>query len=336
MRLIAILFLLLFANSAFAQDLSEAANNFLNTLSAEQKLSASFPFDSEDRYAFHFFPKNDRKGIALRQMSEVQRTAAWKLVSACLNDKAIEQAKTIMSLESILKLTEKRGDDDDTRDAGKYFFSVYGIPGKETVWGWRLEGHHLSYNFAAEKNRLVSGTPAFTGSNPGIVQEGSQRGLETLREQADAGYRLLSTLDPAQAKKAVFDQTAPGEIVTFVSKQASISPQTGIKFSELNTQQQQLLLALVNVYVDRYTKLFADQMKKEIQQAGLNNLSFSWAGSTKREVGNPHYFRVQGPTIIIEYDNTQNGGNHVHSVLRDLKTDFGGDLLLEHYRKEHK
>ena len=107
-----------------------------------------------------------------------------------------------MSLESILKVTENRGADDDTRDPQKYFFSVYGVPGKETIWGWRLEGHHLSYNFAADKNRLVSGTPAFTGSNPAIVKEGQQRGLEALHEQAENGYRLLGSLDGSQLKKS--------------------------------------------------------------------------------------------------------------------------------------
>ena len=212
MRPIALLTLLLFSKSLFCQDLAEAANNFLNTLSAEQKVKAMFPFDSEDRYAWHFFPKTDRQGVAIKELSEPQLAAAWTLVKSCLEDKAIEQAKTIMSLESILKVTENRGADDDTRDPQKYFFSVYGVPGKETIWGWRLEGHHLSYNFAADKNRLVSGTPAFTGSNPAIVKEGQQRGLEALHEQAENGYRLLGSLDGSQLKKAVFNQTAPPEI----------------------------------------------------------------------------------------------------------------------------
>jgi hypothetical protein len=336
MRLIAILPVLLFlAPRCVSQDLAKAANNFLNTLSAEQRAKAEFPFDTEERYAWHFFPKTDRKGVAIKEMSAGQRSAAWSLVKSCLTDQAVEQAKTIMSLESILKVNENRSKDDETRDPEKYFFSIYGVPGEQTTWGWRLEGHHLSYNFAADKNRLVSGTPAFTGSNPGIVQDGERRGLEALREQAELGYSLLAALDPTQVKKAVYSETAPPDIITFVTKQAEISPQTGIRFSELNSSQQQKLLALINAYINRYTQTFAADMKKEIQQAGLEKLSFSWAGSQKKGVGNPHYFRVQGPTIIIEYDNTQNNGNHVHSVLRDLKNDFGGDILLDHYTKEH-
>src|SRR5688572_10099304 len=192
MRPLAISMLLLFANPSFCQDLAQAAKTFLSTLSAEQKTKAMFPFDGEDRYDWHFFPKTDRKGVAIKEMSEAQRAAAWTLVRSCLDNKAVEQAKTIMSLESILKVTENRSADDDTRNPEKYFFAIYGVPGKETTWGWRLEGHHLSYNFAADKNRLVSGTPAFTGSNPGIVQDGKERGLEALQDQAEKGFKLLA------------------------------------------------------------------------------------------------------------------------------------------------
>jgi len=319
-----------------AQNLSKSATRFLNTLSADQKLKTMFPFDGEDRYAWHFFPKTDRKGTPIKEMTEAQRAAAWELVKTCLADKGVEQAKTIMSLESILKVQEKRADNDTYRDPENYYFTIYGIPGEQTIWGWRLEGHHLSYNFAADKNRLVSGTPAFTGSNPGVVLEGDRKGTEALHEQADLGYALLASLDPTQLKKALFSDTAPPEIITFVSKVASINPQTGITYAELAPRQQQLMLSLINSYIERYTKTFAGEMKKEIQLADLNKLSFSWAGSTQRKPGNPHYYRVQGPTFLIEYDNTQNNGNHVHAVLRDLKHDFGGDILLEHYRNDHQ
>jgi hypothetical protein len=199
-----------------------------------------------------------------------------------------------------------------------------------------LAFRNLSYSFSANKNKLVSGTPAFTGSNPAVVTDGNKKGTEALKEQADLGFALLGSLDATQLKKALFSDTAPAEIITFVSKVASISPQTGIKYSELNSKQQQALLGIINSYIDRYTKMFAADMKKEIQQADLNKLSFSWAGSQKRGIGNPHYYRIQGPTILLEYDNTQNNGNHVHAVLRDLKNDFGGDVLLEHYQKEHQ
>lgn len=334
-KLIVVIATTVLCGTAHAQDIVKAATKFINSLSKEQQAKTSFPFDTDERYNFHFFPKDDRKGISIGEMNASQRDAAWALVKTCLSEKGTAQAQTIMSLEAILKRIEKRGDDDHYRDPQKYFFSIYGIPDHNTQWGWRVEGHHLSYTFSADHNRLVSGTPAFTGSNPGIVPEGESKGLQALKEQADLGYTLLASLDEAQLARAVFDEKAPGEIITFVSRKAAIEPATGIRYSELKPAQQQLMLSLINSYIDRYTKTFAGQMKKELQEADLGKLSFSWAGSREKAPGNPHYFRIQGPTIIIEYDNTQNNGNHVHSVLRDLNHDFG-DLLADHYKKEHQ
>jgi hypothetical protein len=145
----------------------------------------------------------------------------------------------------------------------------------------------------------------------------------------------LHALSNTQLPKAVIDTTAPNEIITFVSRVAMIELPAGIRYTELNTSQQQQLLQLIGVYVHRYTKLFADAMLKEIQDAGLENLRFAWAGAQDPQIGKPHYYRIQGPTIIIEYDNSQNYANHVHSVVRDLNHDFGGDVLLEHYKASH-
>jgi hypothetical protein len=209
---------------------------------------------------------------------------------------------------------EKRSANDHYRDPGKYYFTIFGVPGKATVWGWRLEGHHLSFTFSAEKNKLVSGTPAFMGSNPAIVREGPQQGTQVLKEEADQAFALLGTLSNAQLQEALIDTTAPNEIITFVSRKAIIEQPSGIRYGQLDAAQQQQLLQLIGVYVHRYTKLFADAMLKDIQAAGLEHLRFAWAGATQPQIGKPHYYRIQGPTIIIEYDNAQNGANHVHSL----------------------
>ena len=335
MKYILSLLAVLLSNSGHAQDISGAAEKFVAKLSAEQKTRALFPFDSGERFNWHFFPKNDRKGIAIRDLNSGQRQAAWELVRTCLQQKAVNQAQAIMSLESILKEQEHRSADDHYRDPENYYFSVFGIPASNTHWGWRLEGHHLSYSFVADKNKLISGTPAFTGSNPAIVAEGTQAGMEAMKEQSEPAYEFMKALDANQRKKAIISGEAPGEILTFVSRRASVEPQTGIFYNDLQPRQQQLLLSLIDSYIGRYTKLFADQMKKEIQQADLNKLSFSWAGSTEKGIGHPHYYRIQGPTLIIEFDNTQNNGNHIHSVVRDLKRDFGMDPLGEHYKESH-
>jgi hypothetical protein len=181
----------------------------------------------------------------------------------------------------------------------------------------------------------VSGTPGFLGSNPAVVQEGANKGTELLKEEKDLAFGLLNSLSAEQKKKAIFADRAPGDIVTGISRKAMIDHPVGLLYSEMNPNQREQLLALINLYVHRYTKLFADDMLKEIEAAGLDKLRFAWAGFTEPGLGKPHYYRIQGPTLIIEYDNTQNDANHVHTVVRDLLHDFGGDLLLEHYRQSH-
>jgi hypothetical protein len=146
---------------------------------------------------------------------------------------------------------------------------------------------------------------------------------------------MLYSLDSQQLRKTIIDTIAYKDILTFDKRSATINSNLGIKYSDLNQLQQALLLKIIKLYVNRYTHLFAESMFKDIQAAGFDNILFAWSGSTVNQLNKPNYYRIQGPTFIIEYDNTQNNANHVHSVIRDLKNDFGGDLLLNHYRQEH-
>ena len=318
-----------------AQNLVTTANKFINTIDPGQRSNLLLPFDTDERYNFHYFPKS-RKGIPLGALSAAQRQAAFDLLNASLSEQGAKKTKDIIELEGILSEVEGRSPNNSIRDQGKYYLTIFGIPGEKTIWGWRLEGHHLSFNFSARDNKLVSGTPAFLGANPAVVQEGPHKGKQALKEETETAYALLHSLSTEQLKKTVFNDEAPADIITFVDRKASIERSVGISYADLNDQQKQLLLQLIRVYINRYTKTFADDMLKEIQQAGLDKLKFGWAGDTKAGIGHPHYYRIHGPTIIIEYDNTQNRGNHVHSVVRDLKNDFGGDILLEHYKASHK
>jgi hypothetical protein len=326
---------LAFLISAAGQDMVSAASKFISTLDTSQKSKALYPFDVDERYGFHFFPIEDRKGITMNDLSSSQKQEAMNLIKTCLSDQAVKKVAAIMQLENILKELEHRKPEDHYRDSGRYYFAIFGLPGANTIWGWRLEGHHVSFNFSAEQKNLVAGTPGFLGANPAIVQTGPEKGKQVLKEETDMGFALLHSLTKEELKKALIDTIAPKEIITFVSRKAVIENPSGIRYDEMTIKQQQQFLQLINLYVHRYTKLFADQMLKEIQQAGLNNLRFAWAGAQQPMIGKAHYYRVQGPTIIIEYDNSQNNANHVHTVIRDLKRDFGGDVLLEHYRLSH-
>jgi hypothetical protein len=322
-------------STVYSQDIVSLASQFIKTLTPEQQLNTVFPFDSEERFNFHFVPLA-RKGITFNEMNTAQRTAAMALLRSCVSESAFQKIENIRQLEALLKEIEKRPADDHFRDTGNHHFSVFGIPGNNTVWGWRFEGHHMSFNFSFDKKQMTSGTPSFLGSNPGRVLDGAQKNKEVLKEETEEGAAVLASLRTDHRSKAITADKAPADILSFDKRKADAGTPKGISYAEMTPKEQQQLLQLVKVYVNRFTKLFADDMLKEITAAGLNNLYFSWEGDTEPGTGHPHYYRVQGPTVLIEYDNTQNNGNHVHSVLRDLKHDFGGDLLLEHYQAEHK
>src|SRR5215203_3982647 len=264
------------------ENMTTAAVNFLQSLSAIQIQKAQFAFDAEDRYNWHYIPK-ERKGIPIKELNTEQYNTAMELLHAALSDTGFKKTTAVIKLEGVLREVEGRTETDDYRDAGKYYFSIFGKPATDKIWGWRLEGHHISFNFSSENNQLVSGTPGFIGSNPAVVLSGPEKGLEILKDETELGFNVLHSLNADQKKKAAF----------------------------------------------------ASKMMKEGEDAGMSNLRFAWAGDEQRGVGHPHYYRIQGPTLIIEYDNTQNNANHIHTVVRDLKNDFGGDVLLEHY-KNHK
>ena len=309
---------------------SGAANKFLETLSARQKEKTLFSFTDQERYNWHYVPKN-RKGISLNDLNDIQRKAGMNLLRTALSDTGYTKTVAIIELEAILREVEGRSANDDYRDRGKYYFSIFGNPVSDSIWGWRLEGHHISLNFSSENNRLVSGTPGFFGANPAIVLSGPEKGKQILKDETELGFALLNSLDAKQIAKAVISTETPGDIITAARRKAMIGDLKGISYSELNNSQQKFFMQLLSVYIHRYTRLFAMNMMYEIETAGLTNLRFAWAGA--QQPGSQHYYRIQGPTLIIEYDNTQNNANHVHTVIRDLKNDFGGDELLEHYKK---
>jgi hypothetical protein len=254
------------------------------------------------------------------------------MLRSALSDTAYAKTNAIIELENVLKKVENRSADDHYRDPGKYYISIFGNPQSDSLWGWRFEGHHVAFNFTVGAKGLVSGTPGFLGANPAVVQTGPQKGKEVLKEETKRGFALLHSLDEEQRKKAIVSKTAPGEIITRNSRKAMLEKQEGILYSELNSNQQALLLQLLRLYLNRYKQPLAAAMMKGIEGAGLATLRFVWAGAEQPGHGHPHYYRIQGSTLIIEYDNTQNNANHVHTVVRDLKNDFG-DQLLDHYRQ---
>ena len=320
-----------------------AAKHFLDVLTPEQRAQASFPFEAAERFRWHFIPTGEapaswpRLGVPLKAMNAEQQRLARDLLKAGLSQRGYLTATAIMDLETVLKALEasqgiKMPPGRLGRDPELYFFSVFGEPSTRHTWGWRVEGHHVSLHFTVVNGTLLAGSPSFFGTNPAEVREGPKTGLRILGAQEDTARALLSSLDESQRRQAVIENVAPNDIVTF--NQVAVSPLSpvGIMANALRPDQRDLLMQVIDVYTGAMAAdLAADRLEK-LKQAGIEKIAFAWAGETER--GKKHYYRVQGPTFLIEYDNTQNDGNHVHSVWRDFDGDFGMDLLREHLKSQ--
>lgn len=309
--------------------MEEAAKEFLATLTPDQAAEAKFKLDDEERINWHFIPR-ERKGLTMKKMRDDQRQMAFLLVNSALSHKGYKKALTVMSLERVLHELENNS---PRRDAGNYFISIFGEPGAK-VWGWRFEGHHLSMNFTIVDDQ-VSGTPTFFGGNPGEIKDGPRKGLRVLGAEEDLGRALAKSLTDEQKKTAiVLKNKAPKDILTSAEKEVDPLKPDGLPQSAMTAEQKKMLTALINEYVQTHRRALAAQDLKKITAAGIEKVTFAWAG--EMEVGKAHYYRVQGPTFLLEYDNIQNGANHPHAVWRDFDGDFGRDLLREHHAEAHK
>ena len=224
-------------------------------------------------------------------------------------------------------------DDMPIRDAELYYFAVFGTPSSKKAWGWRMEGHHISLNFTVVDGQLIASTPQFLGANPAEVKEGPKTGLRVLHAEEDTARSLFDSLDDKQKSIALFRKEVFKEIVTKSLPKVDPLKPVGISAAELNQKQTKLLLKLIHVYcASMPTNLATDRLEK-IKRAGIDKIYYGWAGSIKR--GEKHYYRVQGPSFLIEFCNRQSDGNHIHAVWRDFNGDFGRDILQEHLDHHH-
>jgi Protein of unknown function (DUF3500) len=316
------------------RDMLSAANAFLQALPPAQRQTAVFPFDDAERFNWHFVPRN-RRGLPLKQMDARQRQLAMALLKTGMSEQGFGKAQAIMELEVILRALEKRSPEDEYRHPEKYYFTIFGTPSGQEPWGWRVEGHHLAVNFSSVSGQVVAGTPGFMGANPGIVPEGPAKGRQILQQEANLGFALVQSFSPQQLKQALMAETAPGDIITGNSRKALLEKPAGIRYPDLTPGQQQLLDRLLAVYLNNYRPDLAQALRHKVEKAGRDKLYFAWAGHREPVAGQAHYYRIHSPVLLIEYDNSQNNANHVHTVVRDLTNDFGEDALKAHYQK-HK
>jgi hypothetical protein len=312
-----------------ASVITQAANHFLDSLTPEQKATAIISFDSDERQNWFYTPV-PRKGLQLREMSPYQKRLATALLAAGLSQQGFIKAETIMSLEDVLRIAEK--DDGERRNPEKYYFSIFGTPSDSKPWGYRVEGHHVSQNYTVIGGKVVD-TPSFFGSNPREVRVGPRTGLRVLSAEEDLARNLLDTLTPDQLKVAIVDKEAYKDILTTNSRMAALKGQpSGLSASQLNDKQFGLLTDLLNMYADNMPEQLSHARMQKVKDAG-KNIYFAWAGVTEK--GGPHYYRVQSPSFLVEYDCTQDNSNHIHSVWRDFNGDWGMDVLKQHYQTSH-
>ena len=326
-----LLLLLLLPFSLVAQNVKEdnssKASAFVHSLNEQQKAKAVFPFDEMNRYDWHYVPASmlARTGLAVKDMDSTQKVAFYELLQSFLSAEGYKRTQNIMSFEYILKELEPTN---PHRIPENYFVSVYGKPGTDSVWAWKFTGHHIALNFTIVDNKLAF-SPFLFGSNPAEVKEGPKKGMRIIKDEEDLGFELENSMNAEQKKIALFQLKAFTDIVTTNSAQVGPLQPVGILLKDINNDQKNLVNRIMVAYLSSMPVRLANARMKRIATEDKNDIRFGWAGGLVR--GEPHYYRIQGKTFLIEFDNTQNKANHIHMVWRDFNGDYGEDLLKEHY-----
>ncbi|MCG8319132.1 MAG: DUF3500 domain-containing protein [Cytophagales bacterium] len=308
---------------------SVLATRFLNSLDAAQKEKVLMSLEDESRSKWHFLPPASwpRPGLPLKVLNDRQKGFIHELLQVYLSDKGYQKTLDIIALEEVLAVLEN---DPVKRDSEMYFVAFYGDPANDETWGWRFEGHHVSLNFTVV-GKQVAYVPRFFGANPGTVREGPKKGTRVLKNEEDLGLKLVNMLNEAQKKKAIFRLSAFQEIVTSNASEVEPLDEVGIPVKDMNKAQQEVLFELLKEYLSAMPHEVAEKRMSNLRTEETDAIRFGWAGAT--EIGKPHYYRIQGKTFLVEFDNTQNNANHIHTVWRDFDGDFGRDLIREHYQR---
>tara|TARA_R110002074_G_scaffold197610_16_gene365049 strand:+ start:3843 stop:4859 length:1017 start_codon:yes stop_codon:yes gene_type:complete len=316
----------------FSQDVT-VVNQFIHSLTDAQKEQIVYEFNADDRDDWHFLPWSSyaRQGLALKELRAEQKNLVFKLLQSSLSATGYKQTKEIIGLEIVLAASSG---DPVYRDPEQYYIAIYGDPTQEDIWMWTFEGHHVSLHFTTVADK-VSYTPRFFGSNPGRIMEGEQIGFSPLVNEEDMGLQLINMLSSSQQQIAIINEKAYNDVLSFNKAVAEKPAPEGILVSNMTDDQKKLVMDIIYEYASTIPAEQAMKRISKIRKEELDEIRFAWAGAT--ELGKAHYYRIQGKTFMIEFDNSQNNANHIHSVWRDFDGDFGRDLLKEHYTNhEHQ
>jgi hypothetical protein len=312
-------------------DMAKAARSWLAKLDARQRGQAQLDWGNRRREDWHYVPRS-RPGLAFRDMAPEQVAAAWDVLGSLLSARGIEQVRGQLKIEGVLgELTGSLS----FRDPGNYALVLFGDPSTTTApWAWRFEGHHLSLNVMVAPGHGVAITPMFFGANPAHVPARHQHaGFRLLGEEETAAFGLIKSLEGDARSQAVIGDRSLGDIVSGPGRELALQRPEGIALARLNEAQRDGVMRILQLYAGTMREEIAAAQLAKLREAGIDALHFAWAGS--QAPGRPHYFRIHGPTALLEYDNTQDGANHVHSVWMDPQGLFGRDLLKAHYRGAH-
>jgi hypothetical protein len=306
-----------------------AAQEFVATLSDQQRVEAVLDYDAPARTDWHYIPKPSRKGLQVKNMSDKQRKAAHALLQGALSQVGYKKATKIMQLESVLHELEKSRTNGMIRDPERYYFTLFGEPRSDGRWGLSVEGHHLSLNFVVEDDEVISSTPTFFGANPGELLAdygpGFPKGLRVLADEEELAFELLAALSPEQRQTTVIADKAPKDVRDAGKAAPPVSPAEGLAAADMTPGQVALLRALIDAYANNLPEDVAHERLSAIEREGFEGIKFAWWGPDKPKVG--HHYTVQGETFLIEFNNTQpdsagNLANHVHAVWHDRAGNF--------------
>ncbi|MBB2910656.1 hypothetical protein FHS43_001919 [Streptosporangium becharense] len=336
-----------------------AAMALFDQFDAEQRARVVVPFDDDNRRHWNFLPESGRRGVPLRDMTNAQRYLAHRLIAQCMSVEGYAKAVQVMSLEHVLRELNAPVFGHVAahfRDPEGYFLTFFGQPQPDSDWGWRLVGHHLSLNFTVAGQDRLAATPLLLGSEPAGIGP-----FRILGEEEDLGFSLLAALDPAQVERATIHPVPPPDFATRCvpvigeeewpdvhgvgRRDAMITDADrralryvrgnprGLARTRMNPAQQRAFDLLVEAFLNRLKPDQAGREMDRIRKAGHDELHFVWAGA--HDIARPHYFRIEGPVTLIEFDNTEDDADHVHCVWRDPGNDFGADILAEHRAAQH-
>jgi hypothetical protein len=311
----------------------DAVLDLLASLTPAQLDKVRAPFDTPDHKEWTYLP-GDRAGLPLSELTPAQQLLAKRLVELGCSERGAADSWAVLDAEVILRgipALPASGDWEGSVLGGRYFLRVLGDPSGTEPWAWRLNGHHLALHVTFVDG-AVAFTPQFIGSNPAEALTGPETGRRFLVAEQDLGFQLLHALEPGQLEIAHVSPDAPDDMLTRHDPVADASLlHRGLAYGDMNEDQRQLLSLLIGQYVGRAAGPIGLQTWQDITEHGIERLTFAWAGETSPGVGNRHYYSIAGPSFLAEYDNTQDNANHIHSVWRDFRNDWGTDLLAAHY-----